>query len=330
MAENNARHGWLAVAGLVVLTAAFSVVNPAPLIFLPLAVLMLALPPWRPVAVLIGAAVVILFFTSEPSGSLWYVERGWALILSGWFVVAVMAWPSARFLSRALVALAGTLVSSALLFVMRPGGFARVDELIGGRLQGAADHALETWGSSAVMRRVAGNLAGDVAGALESAAEFQTLLFPALLALGSLAGLAVAWWAYGRLAARDASPLTALREFRFHDGFVWLLIVGLLLLLLPLDDLAARAGLLLLPLDDLAARAGSNLLAFVAALYTLRGLAVLLVIGGTPGPLMMALGAVLIVLLYPIVLAATFVVGLTDTWLDIRTRRTAPSGSGSE
>lgn len=316
MAEKNARHGWLAVAGLVVLTAAFSVVNPAPLIFLPLAVLMFALPPWRPVAVLIGAAVVILFFTSEPSGSLWYVERGWALILSGWFVVAVMAWPSARFLSRALVALAGTLVSAAVLFVMRPGGFARVDELIGGRLQGAADHALETWGSSAVMRRVAGTLAGDVAAALERAAEFQTLLFPALLALGSLAGLAVAWWAYGRLAARDASPLTALREFRFHDGFVWLLIVGLLLLLLPLDDLAARAG--------------SNLLAFVAALYTLRGLAVLLVIGGTPGPLMMALGAVLIVLLYPIVLAVTFVVGLTDTWLDIRTRRTAPSGSGSE
>lgn len=316
MAEKNARHGWLAVAGLVVLTAAFSVVNPAPLIFLPLAVLMFALPPWRPVAVLIGAAVVILFFTSEPSGSLWYVERGWALILSGWFVVAVMAWPSARFLSRALVALAGTLVSAAVLFVMRPGGFARVDELIGGRLQGAAGHALETWGSSAVMRRVAGTLAGDVAAALERAAEFQTLLFPALLALGSLAGLAVAWWAYGRLAARDASPLTALREFRFHDGFVWLLIVGLLLLLLPLDDLAARAG--------------SNLLAFVAALYTLRGLAVLLVIGGTPGPLMMALGAVLIVLLYPIVLAVTFVVGLTDTWLDIRTRRTAPSGSGSE
>lgn len=309
MAENDARRGWLAVAGLVVLTAAFSVVNPAPLIFLPLAVLALALPPWRPVAVAIGAATVILFFASEPSGSLWYVERGWALILSGWFLVAIIVWPNARFLSRALAAMTGTLASSALLLVVRPGGFARIDEVIGGRLQRAAEHALETWGSSPVMQRVAGNFAGT----LERAAEFQTLLFPALLALGSLAGLAVAWWAYGRLATGDASPLTSLREFRFHDGFVWLLIAGLLLLLLPLDDLAARAG--------------SNLLAFMAALYTLRGLAVLLVLGGTPGPLMIALGAVLIVLLYPIVLAATFVVGVTDTWLDIRARRAASSAS---
>ncbi|MGH7574960.1 MAG: hypothetical protein ACREM1_07505 [Longimicrobiales bacterium] len=316
MAENGGGRGWFAVLGLAVLTAAFSVVSPAPLIFLPLAVLVLALPPWRPLAVALAATVAILFFASEPAGSLWYVERGWALILSAWFVAAVLVWPSARFLPRALVALCATVATAAVVLVIRPGAFARVDELISGRLHRAAEHALETWGSSSWMRRVAGDFAGDFAGTLEIAAQFQTLLFPALLTLASLAGLAVAWWAYGRLATRDVSPLGSLREFRFHDGLVWLLIGGLLLLLLPLDTLAMRAG--------------SNLLAFMAALYTLRGLAVLLVIGGTPGPLMTVIGAVLIVLLYPLVLATTFVVGLTDTWLDIRTRRAAASSSGSD
>jgi hypothetical protein len=33
------------------------------------------------------------------------------------------------------------------------------------------------------------------------------------------------------------------------------------------------------------------------------------------------LGALLVVFLYPLVMAATFLVGLSDTWLDIRARR---------
>jgi hypothetical protein len=35
-----------------------------------------------------------------------------------------------------------------------------------------------------------------------------------------------------------------------------------------------------------------------------------------------------LLLLYPIVVATTFFVGLTDTWLDIRTRRAVPPGPG--
>jgi hypothetical protein len=35
------------------------------------------------------------------------------------------------------------------------------------------------------------------------------------------------------------------------------------------------------------------------------------------------LAVLLLVLLYPLVMAATFIVGLSDTWLDIRTRREA-------
>jgi hypothetical protein len=126
----------------------------------------------------------------------------------------------------------------------------------------------------------------------------------------------VAWWAFGRLARGERAPLGRLREFRFRDELVWLLVGGVVLLGLPLDALATRVG--------------ENLLTFMAVLYALRGAGVLLVIGGVPGPVGMLVVGVLVVLLYPFVMATTFLVGLSDTWLDIRKRRgeaRPPSGS---
>ena len=41
------------------------------------------------------------------------------------------------------------------------------------------------------------------------------------------------------------------------------------------------------------------------------------------------LGVLLVILLYPVVMATTFVVGLFDTWFDIRARRKAPTNPGS-
>jgi hypothetical protein len=87
---------------------------------------------------------------------------------------------------------------------------------------------------------------------------------------------------------------------------VWLLIAGLLLVVFPVGDLAARAG--------------SNLLAFMGTLFALRGLGVLLVLAGMPGPLGLTLAFVVGLLLYPMVMAASFVIGLSDIWLDIRRR----------
>jgi hypothetical protein len=155
----------------------------------------------------------------------------------------------------------------------------------------------------------------DVSQAVRAAAALQAKLYPAMLALASLAALGVAWWAFGRIAQNERSPLAPLREFRFRDELVWLLIIGLVLLALPLNALTTRLG--------------ENLLTFMAVLYALRGAAVLVVISGAPGPLGMLLGAVLVVFLYPIVMAATFLVGLSDTWLDIRARRQTPSAPGS-
>jgi hypothetical protein len=147
-------------------------------------------------------------------------------------------------------------------------------------------------------------------------AQLQVLVFPAMMAIASLAALGAGWWLYRRLAAADRQPLRPLREFRFSDHLVWLLVIGATLLVI-------------LPANAIAHRTGWNLVTFMVALYALRGLAVFVVIGGTPGVFGMLVGAVLFVVLYPLVLAATILVGLSDTWLDIRAKRPIAPRPGS-
>src|SRR5690606_28607767 len=167
------------------------------------------------------------------------------------------------------------------------GGFAVVDRRVASQLRSAAADVADLWAN------VSGATFDQrIASALARAAEFQIALYPALLALASVTGLAVAWWAYNRLALREPTPLGALREFRFHDSLIWVLICGLALILAPLDQLGERLG--------------SNLLAFMGALYALRGLAVLVFVGGVPGPVGWLVGGVLALLLYPFVVATTF------------------------
>jgi hypothetical protein len=311
-APENGR-GWAAILGLSLVTVLVSVVQPALLVFLPLAVLLLALPPRRPLPLALGVLIVGMTLSGPRVGSLWYFERGWALILSAWFVVAVTAWPTAGFIRRGLTAVFASMASAGILLVTSRGAFVRIDELMNERVRGGVDQVLSTWQSLLGD----GRLGQQFVETVNQAVELQAMLFPALLALGSLAALALAWWLFRRLGAREVAPLGPLREFRFPDALIWLLIVGIVLVVLPLDGLASRAG--------------SNLLVFMTALYALRGLAVLIVIGGgAPGPVMMVVGAVLLLLLYPLVMATTFFVGLSDTWLDIRTRRAAPPENSSQ
>src|SRR5439155_3566679 len=142
-------------------------------------------------------------------------------------------------------------------------------------------------------------------------------VFPALLALQSLAALAIGWATYHRLGrARLGAPLGQLKEFRFNDQLVWGLIVGLTIVLLP--TLAAMRGI------------GSNLLVFFAALYAVRGLGVLTWFMA-PGALAITLGVGFVMLLWPVLnviavlafmmLGVTAVaLGLGDTWADWRNR----------
>jgi hypothetical protein len=296
--------GWAAVFALALVCLTLSVVQPALVIFVPLALLLLGLPPRRAPAVLAAALLLTFVFVPRATGAWWYAERGWALVLGAWFLAIVVLLPGARFVTRGLVAVVGALGSTVLWLAAR-GGLAAVDGMVTDRLRRTVHLAVEAWGRSGPLGRVL--LDGA---AVERFIEIQAMLYPAQLGLASLAGLAVAWWAYGRLSARIVEPLAPLRDFRFDDGLVWVVILALVLLVLPLDGVPTRAA--------------TNALLFMGALYALRGAAVVLVVaGGLPGPLGTLLGAVMLVLLYPIVMAGMVLVGLTDTWLDIRARRAA-------
>lgn len=305
--------GWGAVAALALATAFLSAVQPALLMFVPLALLFIALPPRRPLLLALGAFICWLAFTGEPAANaLWYFERGWSLLLGAWFVVFVALMPRWTFLPRALSALGAAALSAAVVLLVNRGGFAILEAAVAARLRSTASQVLTIWEGMEAGR----TLAPDMSASLFELADLQGRLFPSLLALASLAGLGVAWWAFGRVGQGIAQPLSRWREFRFRDELVWLLIAGIALLVLPLDQLATRAG--------------ENLLLFMAVLYALRGAAVLLVIGGVSGPLAFGIGVLLVVLkLTPFAMATTVIVGLSDTWLDMRARRQASSTPGS-
>lgn len=301
--------GWGTVAALTLAAGTLSAFDPVLLVSLPLALLLLAVPPRRPGLVALGIVLVAISLPGLRRGAFGFVERGWALVLGAWFVAFVVFRPGARFLSRALAALGCALASSALVFVFSRSGWAYLDWMIGQHFRGAASHVATLWGAAAEREP----WAGPVVDGIYQAAELQALLYPALLSLGSLAALGVAWWAHRRIAVRDARPFEPLREFRFRDELVWVLIVGILLIVLPLGQQAWRMG--------------SNVLAFMGALYALRGVAVFLAVTGVSW-----VGAVLLgimgLLVLPMLLIAAAIVGLTDTWIDLRARR-SPAGSGS-
>ncbi|MFW5951476.1 MAG: DUF2232 domain-containing protein [Gemmatimonadota bacterium] len=292
--------GWPTVLMLMLVVLAFSVVHPLQLMMIPLAMLLVALPPRRPQLLLFAALLAALSFTG-PRDGLWSVERGWALLLGGYFVVAILVWPGRAFVLRALAAVGATAATASVLIALL-GGWAELDWMMAAHYREVAEAMSRSWPSDLV----------DAERAVALAAGLPARLFPAFLAVGSMAALGVTWWGYRRLTLMG-EPLGRLRDFRFPDPLVWVLIAGVALLVLPVAEWSGRLG--------------SNLVFFMGTLYALRGLAVLaaLVLGmvGPQLPVLLVLGVVG-VLLYPIVVAGTLLLGVTDTWLDLRSgRRTA-------
>jgi hypothetical protein len=157
---------------------------------------------------------------------------------------------------------------------------------------------------------------------LASVSDVGRTIFPSLLALESLAALALAWATYHRLGrTRLGAPLQPLREFRFNDQLVWGLIVGLTTILVP--TLSTLRGF------------GQNLLVFFGTLYAVRGLGVLswFMAPGTLG-VALTIGAVLLfapvlqvfaALAFLFLAVAAIALGLGDTWADWRGRAARPA-----
>ncbi len=233
--------------------------------------------------------------------------RGWALVVAAAFGVLSVLGSARSFFTRALAAagLAALLTLAVVAFGgTHPGTaerafadhFARENRLSGTVLEALATRLpwLRDWWSA------------PTATVLPALSKYAAGLYPALMALETLASCAIAWALYHRLSrARLGAPLGPLRDFRFSDQLVWGLVAGVTILLLPALSPLRLVGL--------------NLVAFFGVLFSVRGLGVMawfVTRRGKPGReiLWVALGMVL----GWFTLIAAFAIGVGDTWANWR------------
>jgi hypothetical protein len=300
--------GWtLARASLLVMaTVLLSPLSPVWIVFVPFALLLLAFRTEDWMSVALAALILGLGFAgSRPGGMEWYVPRAWSLIAGGAFVVVNVAKRGNGLVNRSLAAIGVALGVVALIGVARPGVLQGVNWWMGSEIR----HAAVVAGS--ILEQIRGGTDPEIRRQLEVAVQrwvgFQQDVYPAMLSLATLAAFGVAWFGFERISGRLGSP-GPVREFRFSDHLIWLLIGGLCLLVLPLGGLAFRVG--------------ENATLFMGGLYLLRGAAILLWIGAAAATsiwsgVLLSLAALL---LYPVVLGTALVLGLSDTWIDLRSR----------
>ncbi len=302
MTEGSVREGgWLRPLGLLALAVTLSVGQPLVSIVVTFAMLTFLAPGGRLFVLLLTAGAFAAVFAGEPTSGLWYLERGWAILVGGWFVALSLLLPERPFLARALPAVVGAVVCVAGILAVLS-GWSWVEALVTERLQSSVGATLQ------VMDMLSeGDLQAELAETLSLTARVQSVLFPALLGLSTLASLGVAWWLHVRMSPRRGPALRSIREFRFADPLIWVFIAGLLLLLMA--EWSVGWG-----------RLGTNLVAFMAALYILRGVAVLLVLWGGLGLAGGLLLALVVLFAGPLVALAAMLVGVGDSWLDLRAR----------
>lgn len=138
--------------------------------------------------------------------------------------------------------------------------------------------------------------------------------WPAIHALFAMAGGWLAWMWYHRIASEPIGLAPKrFREFSFSDHLVWLVI---------LSGAALLAGV-----GGTGRLVAGNLLMFLLALYAGRGLAVIrTALLPAPRALAVLLSITSIVLL-PLAMVTATLIGLADTWLDIRRRMAPPEGA---
>jgi hypothetical protein len=138
--------------------------------------------------------------------------------------------------------------------------------------------------------------------------------FPGVLALALFAGLCLAALLAPRISGRTVAPVPGpLREFRFNDHLVWLVILGLVGVLFAGSTPAAGPS--------------ASVLVFGIGLYALRGAAVLATPLGRAPRLFVGMLILGSLFLFPFALGGLTLLGLADTWLDFR-RRKPPTPGG--
>lgn len=293
--------GWLGAVGLMAVTATVWIGSPAVLIGVPFALLVLFVPPRKPLALGLAALAFLALISGDTSSGFWYVERGWALLLGSCFLALSLRWPGGRFLSRGLGAVVVAFALMALLLRVRPGDWSVMEWLVRSRMEWALSLVLQSVRLSMGPEAVPADLESQ----FQLVVAIQGTVFPALLGLASLSALGFAWWMFRRVSRGQGRSLGPLRDFRFNDQLVWILILGVVAFL-------ATSGAL--------ERAGANAAFFMGALYLLRGAAVVLFLAGGLSFFGTALLLAGFVLLAPFTMVGAMMIGLGDTWFDLRKR----------
>lgn len=289
---------------LFAITIATSIVQPAVLVAIPLLIL-IGLGGIRSRGAFFATVLAMFMVLIGPRDGLWFVERAWALLVGGVFAGLAIAAPGWRLSSRTIASVLAASVVAVVFFALRAGSWEIVDWTVSDRLRGG----FATWMDAMVVLRQGEAVPPSLVGAIYRTVEAQINVFPALLALQSMAALAVVWWLYVRLVHRSDVGLGALSGFRFNDHLVWLMIVGLSLVVF-------RSG-------DLVTRVGANLAVFMGVLYSVRGTAVIVFVNGGLSLLGYTVFAVGLLFMAPLVFGVTALVGIADTWLDLRARAEA-------
>jgi len=293
--------GWPRAAGLFALVLAMSVVHPSMLVAVPL-LLLLGLRGARGGAVFFVMVMAMLITFAGVRDGLWFAERAWALLLGGAFVALTTLAPAWRVSSRALASVAASASVFGIMMVVRAGAWAAIDWSVTDRLQAG----FATWLDAMAVLRDGESLSPSMVAAIYQTAEWEASVFPALVGLESMAALAVVWWIYLRLVDGNDRGIGPLGGFRFNDHLVWLIIAGLALV-------AVRSG-------DALTRVGANLAVFMGALYALRGAGVVIFVNrglSLFGFVMLVLGFLFAA---PAVIGFAVIIGIGDTWLDLRAR----------
>ena len=277
------------------------------LVGLPCAVLLILAPggssTWRqPIAVMIGAVSLVLLVVSGGSGSrLAAAQSAYIVLASAAFVSFVLLEP-APILRQAFRAIGAAGLASVVL----------IQAIWGSEAWGAL--GWEATRQASITIRTIVEVAPDAFPIYEPMVRFVSLTWPGMLALQTLAGLALAWQLYRRVAAlasTESAPPTRFRDFYMGDGWVW--------------GIVAWLGVLILPVSSFVQVAGTNLGLVASTLYVLRGAAIVVTFAeafGISALTLVIVAAVAAALAVPLVfvLPGLCTLGITDTWYQYRRR----------
>jgi len=277
------------------------------LVGLPCAVLLILAPggssTWRqPIAAMIGAVSLALLVVSGGSGSrLAAAQSAYIVLASAAFVSFVLLEP-APILRQAFRAIGAAGLASVVL----------IQAIWGSEAWGAL--GWEATRQASITMRTIVEVAPDAFPIYEPMVRFVSLTWPGMLALQTLAGLALAWQLYRRvvaLASTESAPPTRFRDFYMGDGWVW--------------GIVAWLGVLILPVSSFVQVAGTNLGLVASTLYVLRGAAIVVTFAeafGISALTLVIVAAVAAALAVPLVfvLPGLCTLGITDTWYQYRRR----------